>query len=284
MRSTLTGKKYRPKKKWGQNFLTDAAVVDLIIGAADLTGTDVVIEIGPGLGILTSALAEHAGTVIGIEIDSDLVAVLAQTMRHRKNVHLLNADIMKIELADTICRILPDWGGNFKVVANIPYYLTSPLILKLLGTTGLSAAVLMVQKEVADRLAASPGGKEYGALSVFAQYHSQVEIIGTVPKEAFKPSPRVDSAVVRLVPRPPLVDVRDEHTFFRVVRSTFAQRRKTAANAVAAGLGIPRTQVAEAMTAVGLDPVRRGETFSLEEFALLTEKLSERSDIIKRGE
>jgi 16S rRNA (adenine1518-N6/adenine1519-N6)-dimethyltransferase len=284
MRSILTGKKNRPKKKWGQNFLTDAAVVDLIIGAADLTGTDVVIEIGPGLGILTSALAERAGTVIGIEIDSDLVAVLAHTMRHQENVHLLNADIMKIELADTICRILPDWGGKFKVVANIPYNLTSPLILKLLPTAGLSVAVLMVQKEVADRLAASPGGKDYGALSVFAQYHSQVEIIGTVPKEVFNPSPRVDSAVVRLMPRPPLVDVKDVNTFFRVVRSTFAQRRKTAANAVAAGFGIPRTQVVEAMTAAGLDPLRRGETFSLAEFALLTEKLSELSDIVKRGE
>jgi len=170
------------------------------------------------------------------------------------------------------------------VVANIPYYITSPILWKLLELEGLSLVVLMVQEEVAARLVASPGGKEYGALSVFVQYHSRVEIIERVPREWFYPSPKVDSAVVRLYPQAPTVTVKNEEMFFRVVKYSFAQRRKTVANALSAGFGVPRALIEEVLADVGLDPVRRGETFSLPEFAAASEKLSERLDICTQGE
>lgn len=251
-------------KKLGQNFLIDEQVVDRIVAAAGIEQDDAVLEIGPGIGTLTQGLAEAGARVVAVELDRHLVGVLAKTLEGYDNVHVVHGDILKIDISREIM------AENYKVVANLPYYITTPIIMKLLEEKlPVDTLVTMVQKEVADRMVARPGGKDYGALSVAVQFYTEPEIVLTVPSGAFLPPPAVESAVIRCkVRKQPPVAVADEKLFFRVVKAAFAQRRKTLANALK-GAGIQAELVKTMLDSSGIDGQRRGETLSLAEFGEL---------------
>lgn len=260
----------RPKKRWGQHFLVSRRALTTILSAADVDPGDTVLEIGAGLGTLTVELARRAAAVVAVEIDAALLPVLRATAAAFTNVVLIHGDVMDVELGVIA-------AGATKVVANLPYAVASPLIVRLLEIpAGIQTMVLTIQREVADRLNAAPGGKDYGALSVAVQFRADVEVVGRVPPSAFYPAPDVDSSIVRLRVRDrPRVTVADEAAYFRVVRAAFAQRRKTLRNTLAAGLAITPARAEAACAAAGLDPRRRGETLSLDEFAALTVALGE---------
>lgn len=271
---------FRAKKRLGQNFLTDRRVLDAIVEAAALGPEDRVLEIGPGQGVLTRELASRAGSVVAVELDRDLMPLLDPLEREFTNLRIVWADFLKVSWDELG---LPETGT--KVVANIPYYITTPILLKLLHEEELnrkpfaeqsdrvSDILLMVQAEVADRLAARPGTKDYGAITVLVQYAATVESVVEVPRRAFKPAPNVDSQVIRISPRQaPAVTVRSPKVFFRVVRAAFNQRRKTLLNALSAAFEKDRLREAEAAT--GLSLARRGETLTLDEFAALADALS----------
>lgn len=262
----------RPRKRWGQHFLVSRRALDRILEAAGLTPADAVLEVGAGLGTLTVALAQRAGRVIAVEIDPALLPPLSAAVGVFPNVAVVHADILHVDPE----ALLSGATGPRKIVANLPYNVASPLIVSLLERPlGLERMVMTVQREVAQRLAAGPGTKDYGALSVAVQFRAQAEIVGRIPPSGFFPSPDVESAIVRLVVRPaPPVQVTDEAAFFRVVRAAFAQRRKTLRNTVAAVLALPPAQVEAACREAGIDPRRRGETLTLAEFAALTEALA----------
>lgn len=262
----------RPRKRWGQHFLVSRRALDRILEAAGLTPEDAVLEVGAGLGTLTVALAQRAGRVIAVEIDPALLPPLSAAVGVFPNVAVVHADILRVDPE----ALLSGATGPRKIVANLPYNVASPLIVSLLERPlGLERMVMTVQREVAQRLAAGPGTKDYGALSVAVQFRAQAEIVGRIPPSGFFPSPDVESAIVRLVVRPaPPVQVTDEAAFFRVVRAAFAQRRKTLRNTVAAVLALPPAQVEAACREAGIDPRRRGETLTLAEFAALTEALA----------
>lgn len=262
----------RPRKRWGQHFLVSRRALDRILEAAGLTSADAVLEVGAGLGTLTVALAQRAGRVIAVEIDPALLPPLSAAVGVFPNVAVVHADILRVDPE----ALLSGATGPRKIVANLPYNVASPLIVSLLERPlGLERMVMTVQREVAQRLAAGPGTKDYGALSVAVQFRAQAEIVGRIPPSGFFPSPDVESAIVRLVVRPaPPVQVTDEAAFFRVVRAAFAQRRKTLRNTVAAVLALPPAQVEAACREAGIDPRRRGETLTLAEFAALTEALA----------
>lgn len=262
----------RPRKRWGQHFLVSRRALDRILEAAGLTSADAVLEVGAGLGTLTVALAQRAGRVIAVEIDPALLPPLSAAVGVFPNVTVVHADILRVDPE----ALLSGATGPRKIVANLPYNVASPLIVSLLERPlGLERMVMTVQREVAQRLAAGPGTKDYGALSVAVQFRAQAEIVGRIPPSGFFPSPDVESAIVRLVVRPaPPVQVTDEAAFFRVVRAAFAQRRKTLRNTVAAVLALPPAQVEAACREAGIDPRRRGETLTLAEFAALTEALA----------
>ncbi len=250
------------KKHLGQNFLYDPSILARIIDAASLSPDDTVIEIGPGPGELTRLLAGAAGKVIAIELDQALYLRLRAEFVGYRNVELIQGDAMKFPYEHI---------GSFKVVANIPYYITTPIIFRLLeARENLQSMTLTIQKEVAERIAARPGGKDYGVLSIMVQYYALPEIRFVIPKEAFRPAPKVDSAVLhmRMLERP-AVTVADEKTFFRVVRTSFSQRRKTLSNSLK-GFG---GNIKELLIKAGIDPGRRPETLSLEEFAVLSDSL-----------
>lgn len=251
-------------KKMGQNFLIDRAVVDGIVEAADITDADHVLEIGPGIGTLTQGLAEAGAEVVAVELDRRLPDILAKTLAGYENVRIVNGDILKIDIPREMA------AETYKVVANLPYYITTPIIMKLLEERlPISVLVTMIQREVALRMVARPGGKDYGALSVAVQYYTEPEIVFDVPPEAFIPSPAVHSSVIRCrVRREPPVTVLDEATFFRVVKASFAQRRKTLSNSLRSG-GFTSETIHAMLEAAGVDGKRRGETLSLEEFAAL---------------
>lgn len=262
----------RPKKRLGQNFLVDKNVLDRVVDAAGAgPGVDV-IEVGPGLGVVTRELAERDARVVCIEADRDLEPLLRDLLRDRPNVEILIEDFLKVDLAELISS---RGGGKWTVVGNLPYYITSPIIVKLIESKQLiSSIVLMVQKEVADRLRAMPGTQDYGSLSVFVQYHCEIESVMRVSRNVFYPSPDVDSEILRLVVRDePPVNVSDEGLFFRVVRAAFGKRRKTLANALGSseGLGWDRARARAALSSAEIDAGRRGETLSLEEFARIAE-------------
>lgn len=268
------------KKGYGQNFLTDGAVLDLIVDAAGerLTGDDrplVALEIGPGLGTLTEALAESGFShVVSIEKDAQLIPVLAETLAGHSHVTILQADALEIDFAQ-----LPFVDGHaLRIVANLPYYVTTPILMRILESElPYDRAVFMVQREVAERMVATPGGKDYGALSVAVQYYCRGALVCVVPPEAFFPPPTVESAVI-------VLDRKKEHVvsealrpmFFRVVRAAFAVRRKTLANALATHFG-DKAFVRSCLEDAMIDPVRRGETLTLEEFARLAVACSARS-------
>ncbi len=262
----------RPRKRWGQHFLVSRRALARALAAADLTRDDTVLDIGAGLGTLTAALAPHAGRVIAVEVDRALLPALHSAAAPYPNVQVIAADIMTADLGS----LLGDGGGPRKVVANLPYNLASALVVTLLERPlGLRRLVVTVQREVAERMAASPGGKDYGILSVAVQYRADISIVARVPASAFFPPPDVESAVVRLDVRPqPACAVRDEALFFRVVRAAFGQRRKTVRNALAGGMPMPAADAEAACGLAGITPLRRGETLSLLEFAALAEAVA----------
>lgn len=271
-------KKYNLKaaKKFGQNFLADESVLQRIIDSAALSGADCVLEIGPGLGTLTQGLCARAGKVLAVEIDRRLIPVLKVVLFGYDNVQVVNDDILKLDLK----AVLSEHFGNIpaKVVANLPYYITTPIIMKLLeGRLNLESITVMVQKEVGERLGAPPGGKDYGALTVAVQYYCVPHKITVVPSKAFIPQPGVDSMVVRLDVRDrPAVAVRDEEMFFKVVKAAFAQRRKTLLNALSSGhFGLSKDRIKGILAECGIQEGRRGETLSLEEFAALADRIGD---------
>ena len=256
-------------KRLGQNFLIDANIVRGIVEAAEVVSGDRVLEIGPGIGTLTQGLAEAGAAVTAVELDKKLPAVLAETLAGYEQVRIVPGDILKIDIR----ALMGD--EPFKVVANLPYYITTPILMALLEQRlPVSSIVTMVQKEVAERMTAQPGGKEYGSLSVAVQYYTEPAIVLDVPPRSFLPAPEVDSVVIACrVRTQPAVTVKDERLFFRLVRAAFGQRRKTLANALKT-LGMERERLAQAMEAAAIDAGRRGETLSLTEFARLADQLS----------
>lgn len=260
----------RPRKRWAQNFLVDRAALDEIADAANLEPGDRALEIGPGLGALTLRLAERCARVTAVELDRLLEPILAETLQGRDNVRLIFEDFLKLKIEPLLDAAFGDRPGV--VVANIPYYITTPILERLLERKArIARIVLLVQQEFAERMAARPGTPECGAMSLFVQYHTRIELVGRVMRDAFMPSPDVDSAIVRLTPAlPGTVEVADEKRFFGYIRAAFSQRRKTVHNALAnGGVGLTRESAEAALINAGIDPMRRGETLSLEEFAKL---------------
>lgn len=257
--------KLRADKKLGQNFLIDESVVRRIVEAAELTSEDTVLEVGPGIGTLTQGLAESKANVVAVELDKRLLPVLDITLEGYDNVRIVNGDILKVDIMQEV------GADNFKVCANLPYYITTPIIFALLEKRlPMERLVAMVQKEVAERMAAKPGGKDYGALSVAIQYFTEPEIAFIVPPDSFIPAPAVDSAVIVCKRRQqPPVQVCDEDLFFRVVKAAFSMRRKMLNNALK-NMGISGEQCLKWLELAGIDGKRRGETLTLEDFAALT--------------
>lgn len=255
----------RADKRLGQNFLVDEQIVKQIIAAAELSAEDTVLEVGPGIGTLTQALAETGAQVVAVELDRRLLPVLAKTLAGYDNIEIINEDILQLDIRKAVPQ------ENFKVVANLPYYITTPIIFNLLEQKlPMERLVAMVQKEVAERMVAKPGGKDYGALSVAIQYYTEPAIAFVVPPASFVPPPSVDSAVIVCKRRQePPVQIVDEKLFFRVVKAAFSVRRKMLSNALK-NMGIDNEQAAAWLELAEIDGKRRGETLSLVEFAALT--------------
>lgn len=265
------------QKKFGQNFLIDTHVLDKIIRAAGISKDDMVLEIGPGIGTMTQYLAEAAGKVIAVEIDKNLIPILEDTLSEYDNVTIINEDVLKLdirELADN-----ENQGRPMKVVANLPYYITTPIIMGLFENhVPMESITVMVQKEVADRMQTGPGSKDYGALSLAVQYYAEPYIVANVPPNCFMPRPRVGSAVIRLTchAKPP-VEVKDERFMFDIIRASFNQRRKTLANGLKNSdrFSFSKESIETAIEALGKGANVRGETLTLEEFAVLSNRLWE---------
>ena len=265
------------QKKFGQNFLIDPRVLEKIIQAAEITQEDFVLEIGPGIGTMTQYLCENAREVAAVEIDRNLIPILADTLSAYENVEVLNEDILKVD----INRLAQEknQGRPIKVVANLPYYITTPIIMGLFEShVPVDSITIMVQKEVAERMQAGPGTKDYGALSLAVRYYARPEIVANVPPNCFIPRPKVGSAVIRLTRhRENPVQVRDESLMFRMIRASFNQRRKTLVNGLNNGaeLNLEKQQIVNALGTMGLAPDIRGEALTLEQFAALSNLLGE---------
>lgn len=261
------------QKKYGQNFLIDPHVLDRIIEAADITKDDCVIEIGPGIGTMTQYLAESAREVVAVEIDKNLIPILADTLSSYDNVTVINDDILKVDIKKIVEE--KNNGKPVKVVANLPYYITTPIIMGLFEShVPLKSITIMVQKEVADRMQVGPGTKDYGALSLAVQYYSVPEIVANVPPNCFIPRPNVGSAVIRLTryeETPVLVN--DEKRMFAIIRASFNQRRKTLVNGLTNGGVATKEQVLNALERMSLSATIRGEALTLEQFAQLSNLL-----------
>ena len=266
------------QKRFGQNFLVDTHVLEKIIQAAGLTKEDLVLEIGPGIGTMTQYLAENAGRVMAVEIDSNLIPILKETLKDYDNVTVINEDILKVDVAALAEQY--NGGRPIKVVANLPYYITSPIIMGLFESqVPIDNITVMVQKEVAERMQAGPGTKNYGALSLAVQYYAEPYIVANVPPNCFIPRPSVGSAVIRLTrhgKKP--VEVKDEKLMFALIRASFNQRRKTLQNSLnnSAELSFSKEEIGEAIEKMGLSPSVRGEALTLEQFAKLADVLGER--------
>ena len=265
------------QKKFGQNFLIDTHVLDKIIAAANITKDDLVLEVGPGIGTMTQYLCEHARQVVAVEIDKNLIPILNDTLSEYDNVKVINADILKVD----INKIAQEENGGrpIKVVANLPYYITTPIIMGLFEShVPIENITVMVQKEVADRMQVGPGTKDYGALSLAVQYYAEPYIVANVPPNCFMPRPKVGSAVIRLTSHEQVpVEVKDEAFMFRLIRASFNQRRKTLVNGLnnSPEVNVPKEAILEALEKMGMSPTVRGETFSLEQFAELSNLLCE---------
>ena len=257
-------------KSLGQNFLIDDNIVDKIVAGAGIGSSDKIIEVGPGIGTLTREMASRAGALMAVEIDKNLIPILADTLGDFENVKIVNEDIIKADIRGLIDENLD--GGPVKLVANLPYYITTPIIMRFLEEDiNVTDIVVMVQKEVAERMTAQPGGKDFGALSVAVQYYCDTEIVAKVPRHLFVPQPNVDSIVIALRVRPERkYRVDSEDLFFKVVKAAFGQRRKTLLNSIASMGNLSKDIVKEALEEASIDPERRGETLSLDEFANLS--------------
>ena len=265
------------QKKFGQNFLIDTHVLEKIISAAGITKNDCVLEIGPGIGTMTQYLAENAGHVVAVEIDRNLIPILKETLADYDNVTVINEDILRVDIK----ALAEEYNGGkpIKVVANLPYYITTPIIMGLFeSAVPIDNITVMVQKEVADRMKEGPGSKDYGALSLAVQYYAEPEIVANVPPNCFIPRPNVGSAVIRLTRHKEMpVEVKDPALMFKIIRASFNQRRKTLQNGLGNAPELPYTkeQIAAAIAEMGLTPTIRGEALSLAQFAQLSDILGE---------
>ena len=263
------------QKKFGQNFLNDTHVLEKIISAAGITKNDCVLEIGPGIGTMTQYLAENAGHVVAVEIDRNLIPILKETLADYDNVTVINEDILRVDIK----ALAEEYNGGkpIKVVANLPYYITTPIIMGLFESgVPIDNITVMVQKEVADRMKEGPGSKDYGALSLAVQYYAEPEIVANVPPNCFIPRPNVGSAVIRLTRHKEMpVQVKDPALMFKIIRASFNQRRKTLQNGLGNASELPYTkeQIAAAIAEMGLTPTIRGEALSLAQFAQLSDIL-----------
>lgn len=268
------------KKSLGQNFLIDTNILHNLMSALDINNQTAVLEIGPGIGALTQALAEQSGNVVAVELDERMIPVLEERFKDDRQVHIIHGDILKIDIAALWQR---SFAANQDVIvaANLPYYITTPIVLHLLQQ-GLRfrSITVMVQKEVAERMQAKPGGKIFGSLSIAVQYYAASKVVMTVPQTAFMPNPHVDSAVLQMtIRKQPPVDVIDEAFFFALVRASFAQRRKTLFNNLASFFDEwDKPQLRGLLQDVEIDPSRRAETLPMEEFARLSNHLFEQKD------
>lgn len=269
---------FRHSKSLGQNFLSDINIIEAIADGSDIGPDDLVIEIGPGMGVLTAAAAERAGKVIAVEIDRNLIPILKETLAEYDNVEVINADIMKTDLTAIVEQNRPQNGGCVRVIGNLPYYITTPIVMKLLeDRVPATSITIMMQKEVADRIKASPGGKDYGALTVAVGFYCTITHVANAPKEVFVPRPKVDSTVIRLDLREECpVDLIDEKIFFETVKGGFGQRRKTLLNSLTGVRGLVKQDIADALEAIGIDPKRRAETLDLDEFADVANEIAKR--------
>lgn len=265
------------QKKFGQNFLIDTHVLEKIISAAGITKDDCVLEIGPGIGTMTQYLAENAGHVVAVEIDRNLIPILKETLADYDNVTVINEDILRVDIK----ALAEEYNGGkpIKVVANLPYYITTPIIMGLFESgVPIDNITVMVQKEVANRMKEGPGSKDYGALSLAVQYYAEPEIVANVPPNCFIPRPNVGSAVIRLTRHKEMpVEVKDPALMFKIIRASFNQRRKTLQNGLGNAPELPYTkeQIAAAIAEMGLTPTIRGEALSLAQFAQLSDILGE---------
>ena len=277
IRDLLARHGFHFSKSMGQNFLIDPEVPRRIAEASGADAGCGVLEIGPGIGPLTAELAQRAGKVVAVELDRALLPVLAETMAPYPNVEVVPGDVLKLDLTAIAAEKFQ--GLTPIVCANLPYNVTSPILEKLVESPCFTAFTVMIQREVALRICAAPGSSDYGAFSVFCQYHTQPELLFEVGPECFLPAPKVTSSVLRMVPKAPLAEVDDEAHFFRVVRAAFAQRRKTLANSLSAALpGIPKESIQQAIADMGLPAAVRGEQLTLEDFAALSAALGREAD------
>ena len=271
---------FKTAKSLGQNFVTDPAVTEGIIAAAGAGPKDLIIEVGPGLGVITAKAAQSCGKLVAIEIDKKLLPILAETVGWQPNVKIINEDILKADLAQIVEteRVLPDGSDaeNVRLIGNLPYYITTPILNKLMALPELfSSITIMVQKEVAEKMMAAADAKNYGVISIHVQYFCEIEYIMDVPKEVFLPQPKVDSAVLTLhVRKEKAARVLDEGLFFETVKAGFAQRRKTLSNSLTGVRGADRDKVLAALEGAGIDPKRRAETLSIAEFAEVANRLA----------
>lgn len=272
------------QKKFGQNFLIDPHVLDKIIASANITKEDCVIEIGPGIGSVTQALLEHAGKVISIEIDEQLIPILTEQFGENEHFKLIHKDVLKVDLKKLIEEESPN--KKIKVVANLPYYITTPIIMALLeNELPIESITVMVQKEVAERLASKPGSKQYGAITVAVNYYADTYLVANVPRNCFMPRPNVDSAVIKLtLNEKPVVEVNDTKQLFRIIKAAFLLRRKTLLNTLAAHgeLGLEKENLKELLDNSGVGSQTRGETLSLQEFARLSNYIDEHREDFKK--
>ncbi|MGN0703365.1 MAG: 16S rRNA (adenine(1518)-N(6)/adenine(1519)-N(6))-dimethyltransferase RsmA [Lentihominibacter sp.] len=264
---------FQLSRSLGQNFITDRSIIERIVEGAGVGENDLVIEIGPGIGVLTAEAAEAAARVVAVEIDRKLIPILSETLAEYDNVKVINQDILKTDVNKIIEeeKAAGNFTGAVRIIGNLPYYITTPIIMGLLES-GVKAdsITVMMQKEVADRIKSSPGGKTYGAISAAVQYYCVVEQIASVPKEVFVPRPKVDSAVLNLhVRKEKPVELTDEKMFFACIRSGFGQRRKTLLNSLTGMAGFGKEDIRNILSAAGIDPVRRAETLNMEEFAAI---------------
>ena len=263
------------QKKFGQNFLIDSHVLQKIIDAAHITNDDFVLEIGPGIGTMTQYLSEHAKEVMAVEIDHNLIPILKETLAGYDNVEVLNEDILKVDIGKIAEE--KNQGRPIKVVANLPYYITTPIIMGLFEkNVPMDSLTVMVQKEVAQRMQAVPGTKDYGALSLAVQFYAEPYIVANVPPNCFMPRPKVGSAVIRLTRYKDMpIKVKNEKLMFSIIRASFNQRRKTLQNGInnSSALHFSKEQVVEALGEMELSPTIRGEALSLEQFARLSDLL-----------
>ena len=263
------------QKKFGQNFLIDTHVLDKIVSSAGVTKEDMVLEIGPGIGTMTQRLAEAAGQVVAVEIDSNLIPILKETLGDYENITVINADILKVDINQLAQQY--NGGRPIKVVANLPYYITTPIIMGLFESgVPIDNITVMVQKEVADRMQVGPGSKDYGALSLAVQYYAEPYIVANVPPNCFIPRPGVGSAVIRLTKHTvPPVQVKNRELMFKLIRASFNQRRKTLQNGLfnSQELSFSKEEIAEAIQSLGVSATIRGEALTLEQFGQLSDYL-----------